>query len=177
MIYLQIFWVFFISNILGYGGGPAILPLIQHEVVNNFGWFTEAQFVETLAMGNALPGPIAPKMAAYIGFNQGGTFGAFVALFATVAPSLIMMIVLMGILLKHKDSPQVKKLSNYVRPTIAVTMVIITLQNFIYSFDTIGLLHLSILTIVSLVCIGKFKIHPVFVVIAALIYGGIFLAY
>ncbi|MCL2217494.1 MAG: chromate transporter [Defluviitaleaceae bacterium] len=177
MIYLQIFWVFFVANIFGYGGGPAIIPLIQREVVVSFGWFSDAHFNEILAMGNALPGPIAPKIASYIGFNQAGVLGAFIGVFATVAPSLVLMISLMGVLKRHKDSPQVQRLSKYVRPTIAVLMFIITLQNFLWSWDNIGVVHLVVLTVASLLCIGRFKFHPVFVVIGALAYGAVFLAY
>jgi len=177
MIYLRIFWVFFMTNILGYGGGPAIIPLVQHEVVVSFEWLTEAEFTELLAVANAIPGPIAPKMAAFIGFSQGGVLGVIVALLATVAPSLILMVLLMGFLKQHKDSPQVQKLSKYVRPTIAVLMGVITVQSFISGYEVMAIWHLLILGGVSLLCIGKFKIHPVFVVIGALLYGVIFLSY
>lgn len=177
MIYLRIFWVFLVSNLLGYGGGPAIIPLIQHEVVANHGWLTEIEFSEILAMGNALPGPIAIKIAAYIGFNQGGVLGSAVAIFASVAPSLLLMLLLMGVLKRYKDSPQVQKLSQYVRPTIAVLMGVITVQNFLWSFESIGALHLGILVAVSFLCLGKFKVHPAFVVLGALVYGAVFLAH
>lgn len=109
MTYLHIFWFFFITNILGYGGGPATIPLIQKEVVGHFQWMTTQEFNETLAMGNALPGPIATKMAGYIGFQEGGYIGSFIAVFATVAPSLILMIALMGLLYKFRTSLQVKR--------------------------------------------------------------------
>jgi chromate transporter len=87
------------------------------------------------------------------------------------------MIALMGILKRHKDSPQVQRLSKFVRPTIAVLMFIITLQNFMWSFGNIGLLNLAVLGGASFVCIWKFKFHPVFVVIGALVYGAVLLAY
>ena len=96
IIYLHVFWVFFITNILGYGGGPATIPLIQKEVVEHYKWMTPQEFNEALAMGNALPGPIATKMAGYIGFQEGGYLGSFLAVFASVAPSLILMLTLMG---------------------------------------------------------------------------------
>ena len=67
MIYLQLFWAFFISNILGYGGGPPSIPLIQAEVVDTYKWLTLKEFGDILALANALPGPIATKMATYIG--------------------------------------------------------------------------------------------------------------
>jgi len=177
MIYLELFWVFLITNLLGYGGGPAIIPLVQREVVATYGWITEARFAEVLAMGNAIPGPIAPKMAAYIGFSQGGVLGAIVALFATIAPSLILMLILMSILRKHKDSPPVKKISRYVRPTIAALLLIITVQNTILSLGAIPVVHFLVLSVVSLVLLAKLKIHPAFVVAGALIYGAVFLGY
>lgn len=94
MTYWHIFLAFFIPGIVGYGGGPASIPLVQNEVVNRYGWLTVSEFSEVLALGNALPGPIATKMAGYIGYQQGGILGSIVGIFATVAPSLILMIVL-----------------------------------------------------------------------------------
>ena len=84
MTYVQLFLAFFFPNIIGYGGGPATIPLIEHEVVEKYGWMTKSEFSEVLALGNALPGPIATKMAAYIGYDVAGVFGAAIALFATV---------------------------------------------------------------------------------------------
>src|SRR5690625_3378421 len=107
MIYWQIFMANFVANILGYGGGPATIPLLEYEVVNRYGWFTVSEFSEMVALGNGLPGPIATKLAGYIGYEVGGVFGAFVGLFASVAPSMILMIILLAFLLTFKDSPKV----------------------------------------------------------------------
>src|SRR5690625_3214716 len=97
MIYWEIFKANFIANILGYGGGPATIPLLEYEVVNRYEWFTVNEYSEMVALGNGLPGPIATKLAGYIGFEVGGYFGAFVGVFASVAPSMIMMIALVGL--------------------------------------------------------------------------------
>src|SRR5690625_5063707 len=122
MIYWQIFMANFVANLLGYGGGPATIPLLEHEVVDRYGWFSTYEYSEMVALGNGLPGPIATKLAAYIGYDQGGVLGAILGIFGAVAPSLIMMIALIGILLKYKNSPQVKKMTQVVRPTIAVLL-------------------------------------------------------
>src|SRR5690625_4164112 len=108
MIYWQIFMANFVANLLGYGGGPATIPLLEHEVVSKYGWFTTQEYSEMVALGNGLPGPIATKLAAYIGFEKGGILGAFLGVLGTVGPSLILMILLIGFLLKYKDSPKVK---------------------------------------------------------------------
>jgi chromate transporter len=175
MIYAELLWVFFIANLLGYGGGPSIIPLIEHEAVTVFGWLSEGEFAEILAMGNALPGPIAPKMAAYIGYTQGGIGGAGAALFSTIAPSLILMLALMGLLTRYKDAPQIKKLTQYIRPTIAVLLADIALRNFISSWNGIGWVHLSILSAAALLCLTKLKIHPALMVAGALVYGALLL--
>ena len=177
MIYLQIFWVFFISNLLGYGGGPSILPLIEFEVVTTFGWMTAADFTEIVAMGNALPGPIAPKIAAFIGYGQAGALGSLIALVATIAPSMIMMLLLMGLLRRYKDSPGVQRLTRYIRPTIAVLLGEVAIRNLLTAWGGLAPVHFIILTTTSLICLTKFKAHPALVVLGALIYGAIFLGH
>ncbi|MFX3624852.1 MAG: chromate transporter [Ectobacillus sp.] len=172
-LYVDIFVAFFISNILGYGGGPATIPLIQQEVVNRYHWLTNQEFNEVLAMGNALPGPIATKMAGYIGYQQGGIFGSFLAVFATVAPSLLLMLMLMGILYKFRNSPQVKRMTLYVKPTIAVLLGIMAFQSFNESYFQIGIGQTLFLVAGSYLLLEKVKVHPALVVLATLIYGAI----
>jgi len=171
--YLEVFWVFFISNILGYGGGPATIPLIQHEVVENYAWMSENQFIEMLAAGNALPGPIATKMAGSIGFSQAGIIGLLVALAATVVPSLFLKIILMNFLLRHKNSPRVKRMSLYIKPAIAVLLGIIVFQNFAVGIVTIGFIHALVLAAGSWYLLHKKKMHPSVVILGALAYGGL----
>ncbi|MBD8069470.1 chromate transporter [Bacillus sp. PS06] len=176
MIYWQLFLAFFIPGIIGYGGGPASIPLVENEVVSNYGWLTVSEFSEVLALGNALPGPIATKMAGYIGFQEAGVLGAIVATFATVAPSLILMIGLLGILYKFKDSPKVKRMTNYIRPTIGVLLGIMAYNFFAESYVSAGLVQTIILIVASYLLMEKWKVHPAYVIVGALVYGAVFLA-
>ncbi|ANU09905.1 transporter [Planococcus antarcticus DSM 14505] len=173
MIYWSIFLAFFIPGILGYGGGPASIPLVEKEVVDRYGWMTTQEFGEVLALGNALPGPIATKMAGYIGYMEGGILGSVVALFASVAPSLILMVVLMVTLLKYKDSPKVKNITKLVRPVIAVLLGAMTLQFFMTSIDTSGTVQTVMLILVSYWLLEIRKVHPAFVILMALGYGAV----
>lgn len=172
----HIFLAFFIPGILGYGGGPASIPLVENEVVGTYHWMTVGEFSKVLALGNSLPGPIATKMAGYIGFAQGGSLGALVGLIATVAPSLILMIVLLKLLYKYKDSPKVKRLTLLIRPTIAVLLAVMAYDFFATSLHASGWVQTLILAIVSFVLMEKLRIHPAFVIIAALGYGAFFMA-
>lgn len=171
MLYVKIFWAFFISNILGYGGGPSIIPLIQNEVVNHYQWLTVEQFGEVMALGSALPSPIATKLAGYIGYEVGGILGAVVALIATVAPSAIAMIVLYGFLNLFRQAPQVKAMTQSVRPIIAVLLGVLAFQFFQSSVEGIGWIHTLILGCAAALLLEKFKLHPALVIAASMLYG------
>ncbi|MFD1032493.1 chromate transporter [Metaplanococcus flavidus] len=173
MIYWQIFLAFFIPGILGYGGGPASIPLVEEEVVNRYGWMSTQEFGEVLALGNALPGPIATKMAGYIGYMEGGLFGAFVGLFSTIAPSLILMLGLMAILFKYKDSAEVKNISKVVKPVIAVLIGFMTLQFIIESQTSLGSIQTIAIMALSYLMLERLKVHPAAVIALALIYGAV----
>ncbi|TYR75956.1 chromate transporter [Rossellomorea vietnamensis] len=176
MIYWEIFLAFFIPGILGYGGGPASIPLVENEVVDRYGWLTVNEFSEVLALANGLPGPIATKMAGYIGYSQGGILGSIVGVFATVAPSLILMIVLLSILMKYKSSPKVKKMTNLVKPTIAVLLGVMTWGFLSNSYEGIGAWQTILLAAAAYLLLEKMKVHPVYVIGGALVYGAVFLA-
>ncbi|QPL45258.1 chromate transporter [Halomonas sp. A40-4] len=175
MIYWELFLAFFIPNIIGYGGGPAIIPLIETEVVGRYGWMTAQTFAETLALGNALPSPIATKMAGYIGYEVAGIGGAFVAVAATVIPTLLLMLGALGLLYRHRNSPRVKRMSQWVRPVIAMMMGWLTLGFLLESVNSSGMMHTLIIGVIAGIALIRFKTHPAFVVVGALVYGGLFL--
>jgi chromate transporter len=176
MIYWDIFLAFFIPGILGYGGGPASIPLVENEVVDRYEWMTVNEFSEMIALANGLPGPIATKMAGYIGYEQGGILGSVIGVFATVAPSLILMIVLLSLLMKFKSSPRVKKMTNLVKPTIAVLLGVMTWGFISNSYEGIGWLQTILIAAAAFVLLEKVKVHPVYVIGGALVYGAVFLA-
>ena len=175
MIYLQLFLAFFIPGIIGYGCGPASIPLIENEVVDTYGWMTTAEFSDTLAIGNALPGPIATKMAAYIGYEQAGILGAVVALFATIGPSLILMLVLLGLLYRNRNSPRVKRLSSFVLPAIAILMAELTFDFFKTSVELSDWIPTIIVAVIAFFALEKWKVHPALVIIVGLGVGAVFL--
>jgi len=176
LIYWQIFLAFFIPAILGYGGGPAFIPLIQNEVVNTYGWVTLENFAELLAIANSLPGPIATKIGGYVGYQVGGAIGAIVALFALIAPSLLAMLFLLGLLNKFKDSPRVKVMTSLIRPTIAILLGVLAYEFFIRSWVSVGSFHTILLIILSFILLEKWKVHPVYVIVGSLLYGAIIIA-
>lgn len=91
MIYLQLFLSFFKIGLFGFGGGLAILSLIQMEV-ERYGWMSQQEFVDIVAVSQVTPGPIGINCATYVGYTTAGFWGSVLATFAIVLPSLIIML-------------------------------------------------------------------------------------
>lgn len=175
MIFWSLFIAFLIPNILAYGGGPASIPLIEYEVVTRYSWMTKQEFSEFLALANSLPGPIATKMAGYIGYEVGGILGSVIALVATIAPTLILMITLLNLLHKFRDSPKVKRLSSFVLPAIAVLLLTLTFDFAKSSYKNIHLIPTALMIVGSYIALERLKIPAIFVIIVGLLIGGLFL--
>src|SRR5690606_39908313 len=87
----NLFLAFFRVGILGYGGGPASIPLIHKEVVSTYKWMKDEEFGDMLALANTLPGPIATKLAGYIGYRVSGILGLLNAVLATILPTIVLL--------------------------------------------------------------------------------------
>ncbi len=91
MIYLQLFLSFLKIGLFGFGGGLAILSLIEMEVESN-GWMSQQEFVDIVAVSQVTPGPIGINCATYVGYTTAGFWGSVLSTFAIVLPSLIIML-------------------------------------------------------------------------------------
>ncbi|MCK1975879.1 chromate transporter [Jeotgalicoccus huakuii] len=175
MIYMEIFLAFLIPGIIGYGGGPASIPLVEREVVDTYGWMTTGEFAEVLALGNSLPGPILTKMGAYIGYEAGGVLGSIVAVTASVLPSLVVMILLAALLYKLKGTNKFSTLTTLIRPVIAILMGVIVVDFLFNSLEVSGGFHTIFLIVIAFILLQIVKIHPAFVIMIGLIYGALFI--
>ena len=169
---LDIFVAFFRASILSYGGGPASIPLMRVEVVDNFKWFSNDQFGDALAIGNALPGPIAPKMAAYIGYNVGGVPGSVVGVVAAVVPTALAIILLARVLLVYKDAPRMKSMMAIAKPIVVVLLLqsaieLMTKQN----YSNVIMYIVSAIVFVLVIFV---KINPAIVMLSGLALGLLF---
>ncbi|MEH6946628.1 chromate transporter [Peribacillus sp. Hz7] len=173
MIWFPIFLAFFIANILGYGGGPASIPLMYDQIVTRYGWLNNTEFSNMLALGNALPGPIATKIAAFVGYEVYGWPGFIMALIGTVVPSAVALILLLKIIRRYRHSLVFKGVSLLAQPVIAIMMLLITVTIATDAVHSIGYVHSLIIALFAFLALGKFKIHPAFVIILAFMYGGI----
>lgn len=119
MIYLQLFITFFYIGMFGFGGGNAMISLIQFEIVERYGWITNAQFTNIVAVSQATPGPIGINCATYTGYLSTGTvWGAIVATIGMILPPFIIVYLLTKLVGKVKDSPYYKGAMQGLRPAI-----------------------------------------------------------
>jgi chromate transporter len=114
---LDLFVVFTRVALFSWGGGPASLALMQREVVAA-GWTNAGEFADAVAVGNALPGPIAPQVSAYVGYKVAGFLGAVVAAAGTVVPTTVLMLVMIVLFFRVKDSNAVVAMLAAVRPVV-----------------------------------------------------------
>ncbi|MBB5325389.1 chromate transporter [Anoxybacillus tepidamans] len=173
--WISLFIGFFWANVLGYGGGPSSIPLMYEEIVNHYRWLTNKEFSNMLALGNALPGPIATKIAAYVGYDVYGWWGFVIALFATIFPSAFALIFLLKIVRRHRQSLVVKGMTLFVQPVIAIMMLILTWQMMKESIFSIGIVQSFAIAFISFLALEKWNIHPAFLIIASFAYGGLIL--
>lgn len=126
----MIFWQLFISYLkigfFGFGGGYAMLSLIQNEVVVQHAWMTNAQFADIVAVSQITPGPIAINSATYVGYTVGvqaghpgwGVVGSLIATFAVCLPSLTLMLLVTRFFLKLKNNLFVEGAMKGMRPVV-----------------------------------------------------------
>jgi len=153
---------------LGFGGGPAVIPLIKIEVVERFHWLTNAQFTDALAVGNALPGPIATKLAGYVGYQEAGWLGVIVANIGVILPTVLAVILLAGFLMKYSDSPVLIGMLKGVRPVVVVLIAKTAFDMGVGSFPNLTTWGIALATVVSLYWL---KLHPALIIVLSMVFG------
>ncbi len=172
MIYLELFLTFFKIGLFTFGGGYAMLPLIQDEVINH-GWMEVQEIVNFIAVSESTPGPFAINISTYVGIETGGILGAICATLGVVLPSFIVILIVAKIYKKFKESKTVSGVMTGLRPAVIglIGSAIVTILISVFfpeglSFTNIVpsefLVSLAI-TVVMIVLVFK-KVHPIAII-------------
>ncbi|GGA66112.1 chromate transporter [Ornithinibacillus halotolerans] len=165
----NLFLAFFRVGMLGYGGGPASIPLIHKETVETYKWMKDEEFGDILALANTLPGPIATKLAGYIGYRVSGIFGMMSALLATVLPTVVLLIVLLKTLASFKEFDWVKGMTAAVIPVVGMMMAVLTWQFFNKAGKGMGYVATTLLTVLSFIALVLLNVHPGIVIVVLIL--------
>ncbi len=165
----EIFVGFARASNLGFGGGPAIIPLIQREAVNRYKWLTEEEFADALAIGNSLPGPIATKLASYIGYRVAGWPGVIAGLLATLISTLV-IVILGDVIIRYSHTPALGAALQAVRP---VVVVLIAQSAYVLGKKAFPKKYRSTwaIAVVALGILFMTNIHPGILVVSAMVLG------
>ncbi|WP_269773662.1 chromate transporter [Bacillus safensis] len=170
--YIELIIAMVRTGILGFGGGPSVIPLIRHEAVAKYQWVNDDEFGETLAIANALPGPIATKMSAYLGYRLKGVSGAIVATAAHILPTCLAMVALVTLVSVLSSSQIIQNMIGAVTPVIAVLLGIMAYEFGQKTLKGFGMIFGITLFLLAFVGLQVLSIHPGIIVMIFLFYGA-----
>lgn len=117
-IYLKLFMSYFKIGAFSFGGGYAMLPLIEKEIIQTHGWMTTAELVDIIAISEMTPGPVAINTATFLGYKVAGVWGAVVTTLAVTLPSFMVMSLIFYFISKFKNSPYIQWIFSGLRPVV-----------------------------------------------------------
>lgn len=185
MIYLKLIWSYLKIGLFGFGGGYAMLTLIEREIVGN-GWITETMFTDIVAISQMTPGPIGINSATYIGYVapgevspefsgvMWGLLGSIICTLTVVLPSYLLVLYTSHLIHRHKDSAVVKGIFAGLRPVTigliaSAALLLCNAENFGHDAVTVG--KSVAICAAAFVATYVMKIHPILVICAAGLVG------
>lgn len=192
MLIWKIFILYSRVSLFSWGGGPASLALMQRETTSAVWlppgateavpWATPLEFSDAVAVGNALPGPIAPQVSAYVGYKLAGLPGAIAAAAGTVLPTTLLMLAMVVYFFKVKDSMLIQSMLKAVRPVV-VGLLLWTAYDMAYSVFGVKRLGwggalitgwgMILVVVVTFGLLTMTKINPALVILGAACLGGV----
>jgi len=165
---LRLFWAFFKIGLFSFGGGYAMIPFIQREIIDVNGWLTLEQFMDIIAISQMTPGPIAVNAATFVGYKIAGFWGSVSATCGVAAPSAIIILTLAFLLKKYRSLRWVDNFFVGTRPAVIALIV-----NAAYSLGKNSILGIKdgLMALLALLGLYVFKINPILLIFIASLVG------
>ena len=185
---LQLFWTFFQIGLFGFGGGYAMISMIHGSIVTDYHWMTPGQFTDIVAISQMTPGPIGINSATYVGYttmvNAGygqvmGVVGSFLATFAVVLPSFILMLIISKFLMKHRQNAIIDSMFGMLRPAVvgllmAAALCLVTAENFSSPNENPWQFWLSVIIFLfAMTAVKVYKMNPILIICLCAVAGVI----
>ncbi|MBD7916598.1 chromate transporter [Clostridium sp. Sa3CUN1] len=169
---IEMFIAFFKIGAFTFGGGYAMIPLIEEEVVNNKKWIEKEEFMDILVVSQSLPGALAVNCSIFLGYKIGGILGGCMALLAVILPSFLIILLIAAFFMQFRNNYYVNAAFmgiNAAVPLLVLVGAISLGKGLEKNTRTIAII------IIALIALTFFNIHPVIVIITSAIYGVVFL--
>jgi len=168
---IEIFITFFKIGAFTFGGGYAMIPLIEREVITNKGWIkNEEEIIDVFAVAESIPGAIAINSSTFVGYKIAGRVGAIVAACGVILPSFITITLIAAFFSKFQDNPTVKAAFMGIRSTVVALILMAAIKVGKKSVkDKIS----AVISIVTIILVLVLDIHAIFSIVGGAIVGVI----
>lgn len=167
---LKLFLGFFRIGLVGYGGGPASIPLVQKEYVDKYKMLTEAELIELVGICNMLPGPLITKVSAVVGYRNKGVIGAIVATFGLILPSTIAMILIFSLFFSSiSTNERIGNMVAAVMPTVTIMTLILVLNFIKNAKDKFKNLELIFYVLFFIILLYVIKIDVIYAILGMIL--------
>lgn len=166
---LEIFGVFFKIGLFTIGGGYAMLPIIQREVVETKGWMTDEEFLDAISLTNSLPGPLATNSATFVGYRVAKAPGSLAAVLGAATPSVLIILLIAMVFGNMMEYPVVQYIFDGVRPAVVALILYAVIK--LARSAKVGEYFNWVAALFGFVAIAVFGLHPIIVVVCGALYG------
>ncbi|HSR87885.1 MAG TPA: chromate transporter [Pontiella sp.] len=169
-IFLQLGIAFFSIGLFAFGGGYAVLSLLQHEVAQR-GWMTTERFADLIAISQSTPGPIAVNLATFVGYETGGVAGALLATLAVSLPGMVLITIFALFLFHFYEKPTMQAVFRGLRPAVVGLIAAAA-----WHIGFVAFVNWTAVGIAAVCCLilGRWKVHPAFLIAGSAIAGMLF---
>lgn len=168
---IKLYLAFLKIGTFSFGGGYAMLPFIQKEIVEKNNWISMSEFTDIIGISQMTPGPVAINSATFVGYKINGVIGSVIATLGVVTTSFILVTVINKLLDKFKESKVIKAALLGMRPVLIALIIyaFIDLAKEAY----VDIKSIIITLIIGIILLSK-KVHPILVIVIAAVLGLLF---
>ena len=172
--FIEIYLAFVKIGTFTFGGGLAMMPIMQRELIERRGWLTEEELIDYFAIGQSTPGIIAVNVATFVGYKRLGWFGGIIGTLGVVTPSWVIIMLLAGAISSVDKYPMAQRALRGINVAVAALLTSVIVK---FSRRTIKNIWNALFMLLAFVLIYFFKIQSVWIIIAALVIGCLLTLY
>ncbi|MCK8825238.1 chromate transporter [Fuchsiella alkaliacetigena] len=169
-VLLRLYFVFARIGLVSFGGGYAMVPLIEEEIVRSQQWLVAEEIVDILTISEMTPGPIAINLATFVGYRIDGILGSLIATLGVITPALVLVFIVAKFFFYFRDHPLMETILRGVRPVVIaliVTAAVLIARSGINDWSSIAIF------LASFLAVAKLKLDPVMVIVISGVVGAI----
>lgn len=173
-ILFALYWSFLKVGLFTIGGGYAMIPLMEAEIINVHGWLSPAEFLDIIAVAEMTPGPISINAATFIGYTMAGVTGSLIATLGVITPSLVLLLLLSRILIKLIQNPGADSFLNGLRSALVALILLAS-----FNLGQTAVIDLSTALIFAVLLIASLlrQVSPLYFIAAGAVLGLLLFPY